>query len=65
MGSNSAGIRGQVRVASAALWTVVTVTLIAFDVPIPNREAVLAAWGGLYIALTGLGEAWYDNRRAQ
>ena len=58
----SASLRGQIRVAAAAFWTVVTVTTIAFDIPIPNREAVLAAWGGLFFAATGVGEAYYDYR---
>jgi hypothetical protein len=57
------GLRGQIRVAVAALWTAVTVTTIAFDIPIPNREAVLAAWGGLFFAATGVAEAVFDSRR--
>lgn len=63
-GSGSgAGVRAQLRTALAAFWTVVTVMVLAFDVDIPNREEVLAAWGGLFFAATGLAEAWYDSRR--
>ena len=58
----SASLRGQIRVAVAAFWTAVTVTVIAFDVPIPNREGTLAAWGGLFFAATGVAEAFYDYR---
>ena len=58
------GLRGQIRVAVAAFWTAVTVTTIAFDIPIPNREAVLAAWGGLFFAATGVAEAVFDARRS-
>lgn len=60
----SASLRGQIRVAVAAFWTAVTVTTIAFDIPIPNREAVLAAWGGLFFAATGVAEAVFDARRS-
>ena len=58
----SASLRVQLRVMSAAFWTAITATLIAFDVDIPSRDVVLTAWGGFYIAATGVAEGFYDYR---
>lgn len=56
----SAGLRAQLRTGSAALWTAVTATLLWQGVDMPSE--LLVAWGGVYFAAFGIGEAVYDAR---
>lgn len=54
-------LRAQIRSGIAALWTALTLT-IQWQVPsIP--EELLVAWGGVFFAATGVGEAVFDYYR--
>lgn len=59
--NNNAGIRAQFRALTTALWGVVTVTLMWLGVDVPQE--VIVAWGVLYFAVVGFGEALYDSRK--
>jgi len=59
--NNNAGVRAQFRILAAALWGAVTVTLVVLAPDFP--EGLIVAWGSLYMAVVGFGEAWYDSRK--
>ncbi len=59
--NNNAGIRAQFRVLTTALWGAVTATLLFAGVELP--EFLIVAWGTLYFAGIGFGEAYYDSRK--
>lgn len=59
--NSSAGLRAQLRTGVAALWGALTATaaFVGPDIPDP----IVAAWGLVYFAAFGIGEAVYDSRR--
>lgn len=59
---SGAGLRGAIRAGVTALWVAITVT--ANEVGIDVSETLLTAWGAVYFAAFGIGEAVYDHRRS-